>query len=150
MGYRTENELNHFSFGEAYIDEMRVANGVMKLALENVMIHPENSCNRDIRMMRTNDLVMTIPDAKLISVIKEGYKTYNADGVFQTEYPDITIEENAWTDALKSFEGATIYSITKGEDSYTICIDTEEEGTFDVVVSGKEDIEEWERFLNLA
>ena len=149
MGYRTENELRNFVFEEAYIDEIRIANGVMRINLENVRITPHNPCNRDIRMMRTNDLMLTIPDAKLTGIVKEGYKSYNANQVLLAEYPDTSIPEHEWSDTLKELSGASIYSLTYSPESgYVICIDAEE-GVYDVTVSGGTDIEEWERFLNL-
>ena len=56
MKYHTDNELQNFQFAGAYIAEMCVVNGIFEMILDNVTILPQNSCNRDIREMRTNEL----------------------------------------------------------------------------------------------
>ena len=45
------------------------------------MILPENSCNRDIREMRANDLVLKIEEPVIRSLVREGYKVYDANGI---------------------------------------------------------------------
>ena len=62
MRYTTTDELEHFSFAEAYIADVQLAGGFFHMTLSNVTILPENSCNRDIREMRANDLVLKIED----------------------------------------------------------------------------------------
>ena len=52
MRYTTTDELEHFSFAEAYIADVQVTGGFFHMTLSNVTILPENSCNRDIREMR--------------------------------------------------------------------------------------------------
>ena len=44
------------------------------MTLSNVTILPENSCNRDIREMRANDLVLKIEEPVIRSLVREGYK----------------------------------------------------------------------------
>ena len=62
MKYTTTDELEHFSFAEAYIADVQLAGGFFHMTLSNVTILPENSCNRDIREMRANDLVLKIKE----------------------------------------------------------------------------------------
>ena len=62
MKYTTTDELEHFSFAEAYIADVQVTGGFFHMTLSNVTILPENSCNRDIREMRANDLVLKIEE----------------------------------------------------------------------------------------
>ena len=38
--YRTENEMEHFDFAEAVVDEVRMMNGACYWYLENVKILP--------------------------------------------------------------------------------------------------------------
>ena len=58
--YSTINEVNHFEFGEAVVGDIQLTERMFHLVLDNVKICPENSCNRDIRMMRTNELLFKI------------------------------------------------------------------------------------------
>ena len=88
MNFRTVDEFENFDFNEAHIGGIEVKSGHVFLYLDNVMISAKNSCNRDIREMRTNDLVLKLQDGQITSFVKEGVKVYNADGVFQREIPD--------------------------------------------------------------
>lgn len=76
MRYTTTDELEHFSFAEAYIADVQLAGGFFHMTLSNVTILPENSCNRDIREMRANDLVLKIKEPVIRSLVREGYKVY--------------------------------------------------------------------------
>lgn len=91
--YSTINEVNHFEFGEAVVGDIQLTERMFHLVLDNVKICPENSCNRDIRMMRTNELLFKISDAEIISLVEEGYNEYDADGNLKHTYPDEEVEK---------------------------------------------------------
>ena len=74
MKYHTINELDHFCFKEAYIAQICAVNGMFEIVFDNVTILPENSCNRDIREMRANELVLKISEPKIEALVEEGYK----------------------------------------------------------------------------
>ena len=80
MKYKTTNDLAGFDFTEAYIGEIRAMSDTFTIGLDNVKILPENTKNRDIRKMRTNELVLKIRDAKIVDFVEEGYKVYDANG----------------------------------------------------------------------
>lgn len=122
--YSTINEVNHFEFGEAVVGDIQLTERMFHLVLDNVKICPENSCNRDIRMMRTNELLFKISDAEIISLVEEGYNEYDADGNLKHTYPDTEIEKgNIYT-----------YNVTavfdKGESPYsnTVTVDRSQSG----------------------
>ena len=146
--YKTQDELQNFNFEEAYIDEIRMNLDTFIMTLENVKILPENSCNRDIRLMRTNDITVSFQRAKIKNIVEEGFKRYDADGKLIEEVTDIEIEEEKYTGLLKSFEGSTIYSIEKNKDEYVVLVDAPEH-LYDISISANQDIEEWERFINV-
>lgn len=148
MKYKTINELNHFRFSNAYIAEVRMSPGSFTLLLDNVIILPENSKNRDIREMRTNGLLFTISDPKLLDFTEEGYKLYDADGNLKHQEPDRRLAPEEYAGGFRTLSGCTIYSVEKNEDNYDISIDTEDH-TFFLRVLGSGDMEEWDRFLNV-
>ena len=98
------------------------------MLLDNVKILEKNSCNRDVRVMRTNGLTFRIADPQIVAVIEEGYKIYNADGVLQQEVPDRAVEAEEYAKLCKDLEDAMIYKLEKKGDSYRISIDGEEHG----------------------
>ena len=92
--YSTINEVNHFEFGEAVVGDIQLTERMFHLVLDNVKICPENSCNRDIRMMRTNELLFKISDAEIISLVEEGYNEYDADGNKDRWFRSVDASEN--------------------------------------------------------
>lgn len=152
MKYKTTNELGNFRFSDAYIAEIRAMSDSFFMVLDNVMILPENSCNRDIREMRTNELELRIWNAAIASVVEEGYKVYDADGNMKHKEDDRVIPAEAYKEVFEALAGCMIYSIEKSENEggreYTISIDTEDH-TFLMKVTGDEDTQEWNRFLNM-
>ena len=127
--YSTINEVNHFEFGEAVVGDIQLTERMFHLVLDNVKICPENSCNRDIRMMRTNELLFKISDAEIISLVEEGYNEYDADGNLKHTYPD---EE-----------------LTLQSGVYTFIIDGTNDRTYALKVTGSGDTQEWNRFLEV-
>ena len=149
MGFYTENEVETFDFGEAHISEIRFGLGPFYMLVDNVKILEQNSCNRDVRTMRTNGLTFRIIDPQIVAVTEEGCKIYNADGVLQKEVPDRTVSPEEYANLCKELEEAVIYKLEKTGDSYRISIDGEEHA-YTMEIKGSGDSEEWDRFMNLA
>ena len=147
MKYYTENELQDFRFEGAYIAETCAVNGIFEMILDNVTILPQNSCNRDIREMRANELKLKIREPEITAFVEEGYKVYDADGNLKEKKEDILIAAEDQAAKLKELEGCEIYSIEQEKGVYTVSIDTEDH-TFMIKVSGSADAEEWDRFLS--
>ncbi len=148
MKYHTENELEHFGFAEAYIAQVRAASELFWMVLDNVKILPENSCNRDIRKMRTNQLLFKIQQARILSLVEEGYNVYDADGKLLRREPDRPVEPEAYLQEFQNLEGCAVYSIEHSEGVYVISIDTEDH-TYMMRVAGSGDTQEWDLFLQL-
>ena len=98
--YSTINEVNHFEFGEAVVGDIQLTERMFHLVLDNVKICPENSCNRDIRMMRTNELLFKI---YLICVIL-GSLLRNMLGEWEPIYDTYTfVSKGRWGTYFLSF-----------------------------------------------
>ena len=147
MKYRTVGELNHFIFKEAFIGDTLVSKDRFHLILDNVTILPENSCNRDIRDMRCNEMMFTIENPRILSLVEEGYKMFDADGNLKETCSDVTIEGEAVFETIKGFREGSIYDLKKEDSTYTFYIDAGDR-TYLLRVEGTEDMEEWDRFLN--
>ena len=146
--YNTRNELAHFHFTDAYIADVQITKERFEIELDNVTILPENSCNRDIRHMRANQLILKIRDYSIVSLIEEGFKTYNADGKLMEETPDLEVEEEKQLETIKSFTEGLIYSLEQKENQYIFNVDGANERSYVLAVEGSEDEESWDRFLN--
>ncbi|MDD3368851.1 MAG: subtilin biosynthesis sensor protein SpaK [Lachnospiraceae bacterium] len=148
MKYTTKNETTGFDFGGSVIAEAKQMIGYFYMLLDDVRIKPENSCNRDIREMRTNNLNFTITNGQITALIEEGYKVYDANEKLVRQEADKTVPQEEYNEVLKSVAEGSIYSLEKKENEYIIDIDTEEHN-YHMIIAGTEDIEEWDRFLTL-
>ena len=151
MKYRTTNEWDHFEFSEAYVSEIRRTNDSYQLVLDNVMINPENSKNRDIRQMRANELYVTICQAQLVRIVQEGYKVYNADSKLIKQYEDQEMEPERYGEIVTAVNDgeSRIYAFNKSEQTYEIIVEAGDERTYVLYITGTGDTEEWNRFLSV-
>ena len=153
MNFRTVDEFEKFNFDEAHISGIEIKSGHVFLYLDNVMIAADNSCNRDIREMRTNDLVLKLQDGVVTSFVKEGVKVYNADGVFQREIPDEIIPVDKYQETFDLLADKYMLEATvkrdeiAGENVYEFEIEYEE-FSYLLVVKVNHDTQEWDRFMN--
>lgn len=149
MKFTTTNEFDHFDFLEAHVNDIMFANGVFKIGLDDVKILPENSCNRDIRKMRTNGLILSLSDAEILSFVEEGYRIYDADGNLKKTEDDVPVDEQEYKTVFEYFTDAYAYNIEKKDDEYTFVIDGTNERTYSIIVKASGDAQEWDKFLNL-
>lgn len=153
MSYQTTNEMNHFEFHEAQVGNIQVTEGMFHLVLDNVRILPENSCNRDIRTMRCNELLFKIENPTIREVVEEGYKLYDANGSLKQSLDDTLVEPGQYTRVWEVILEGEVYSAEKqecdGVCTYLFVIDGTNERTYTIQVEGTGETEEWERFLNL-
>lgn len=153
MKYMTENEFEHFDFTETYVKDIEQGNDYFHIWLDNVKILPENSCNRDIRKMRTNNLMLTIRDMTICSLIREAVKVYDADGKPMSNQPEEKIAPKEYGDILPLFLEGCALEITKEQQGeralYTFAVDASDESTYDLSIEGSADCEQWDKFFNL-
>lgn len=147
MGYHTVNELEHFNFSGAEILEIREYRDQLIFDLGFVTILPENSCNRDVREMGTNQLTLKLSHVKDIKIVLEGYKVYDADGNPKEQYEDEVIEKKDFPATYQTLQGSGVYSLNRQGEDYIFYLDTEER-TYLLAVTAEGNSQEWERFMN--
>ena len=155
MKYTTTNEFNQFEFEEAHISDIQIVEGRFYMLLDNVKILPDNSCNRDIRKMRTNELFFKVTNGTMTSLIEEGYKLYDANGKLTREIEDREVVASEYKEITDEFIDGMVYEVEKtiledkNQVQYRFVIDAANERTYTMIVLGDGDLEEWDRFLNL-
>ena len=155
MKYTTTNEFEQFEFGEAHISDIQIVEERFFLLLDNVKILPDNSCNRDIRKMRTNELFFKVTNGTMTSLIEEGYKLYDANGKLTREIEDRKVVASEYKEITDEFIDGMVYEVEKtiledkNQVQYRFVIDAANERTYTMIVLGDGDLEEWDRFLNL-
>ena len=155
MKYTTTNEFEQFEFEEAHISDIQIVEGRFFMLLDNVKILPDNSCNRDIRKMRANELFLKVTNGSMVSLIEEGYRLYDANGKLTREIEDREVSAEEYKVITDAFIDGMVYEIEKsvteknGQVQYRFVIDAANERTYTMIVLGDGDLEEWDRFLNL-
>ena len=155
MKYTTTNEFEQFEFEEAHISDIQIVEGRFYMLLDNVKILPDNSCNRDIRKMRANELFLKVTNGSMVALIEEGDKLYDANGKFTREIDDREVSDEEYKVITDAFIDGMVYEIEKsvteknGQVQYRFVIDAANERTYTMIVLGDGDLEEWDRFLNL-
>lgn len=147
--YNSINEINHFEFGEAVIGGIQMTNRMFHAVLDNVKIKPENSCNRDIRTMRTNEMLLKLDEAEIISLVEEGYREYDADGNLKHIYEDRTIEQEQYKQTEEVLVEGTVYELKLEDRVYSFVIDGTNDRTYMLKVAASGDEEFWNRFLEV-
>ncbi len=154
MSYRTVDEAGNFEFQDAEILEIKLERGHLFLNLGYVTILPENSCNRDIRKMGTNELLFQVQHVTVEKFVEEGYKVFDADGNLTGTCDDREISTEEYAQMFQELQQGNIYALLKketGEEEsplqYEIYMDANER-TYLLKVRGKHDVQEWERFMN--
>ena len=147
--YHTINELNHFIFGEAVLGDLQMTDEMFHAVIDNVKILPENSCNRDIRTMRANELLLKLDGAQIVALIEEGYREYDADGNLKHTYEDVTVKPEQYKEKEEVLIGGTIYELQMENGVYSFVIDGTDERTYTLKTAADGDEELWNRFLEL-
>lgn len=149
MNFSTTNEFNNFKFSEVHISDIQLGFDALTVILDDVKILPENSKNRDIRTMRTNNLVLKLYNAKIISMIEEGYRIYDADGKLVRTEDDVVIDSDKMSKTMENFIDGYAFAIEKSSESeYSFVVDASNDRTYNFVVAATSDSEEWDRFMN--
>ena len=99
--------------------------------------------------MRTNGLILKLSDANIISFIREGFKTNDADGNLKSTTADEEIEETDYIDTFNNFLDGYAYLIEKENENYTFVFDGTDERSYTLIVSASKDECEWDRFMNI-
>lgn len=147
--YNSINELNHFDFAEASVGDIQMADNMFHMVIDNVKILPENSFNRDIRTMRTNEMLFKVEGAEVISVVEEGYTEYDPDGNLKKKVADETVEPEQYKEVADALLEGVIYELKLESGVYAFVIDGNNERTYEIKVAGSGDSESWNLFLNV-
>ena len=113
MGYRTVDEWENFEFQDADVGQIHMENGHLYLELGYVTILPDNSCNRDIRKMGTNELTLQLQHVQIDRIVEEGYKLYDADGNFTKSVEDKKLTPEEYPKWMEEMAGGAVYQILR-------------------------------------
>ena len=163
MAFVSVNELENFSFEDCQISEVSFENDKIIFSLEALLVRANNSQNSNYTESYADKSILTLEDAKILSIIEEGYRTYDAEDRLVDEVPDKEIEEIKYEELISSFGEqylcmAQCEEKTKENSIYIFEVDTgtlNEAGltdpylpTYLVKIAFTKSTIEWERYLN--
>lgn len=150
MGYYTKNEIENFAFTQAQIFEVKEYRDQLILDLGYVIIKANNSCNRDVFDMGTNELRLRLYGVSDIKITRLGCKIYNADGKLMSESPDEVLAKEQQEQIFETWNGGLgqITAMRHETEKYSFDVETEED-LYLFEVAATENSQEWERFRRL-
>ena len=97
----------------------------------------------------TNGMLFKIEGAEIISVVEEGFNTYDADGNLQKTVEDREVEKEEYDKISDTLVDGTIFEVKLENGVYAFVIDGNNERTYELKVAGSGDYESWNLFINL-
>lgn len=156
MKFQSVNELEHFSFQDAQIKKMEVAEEHIFFELEAVIVKGNNSQNANYTDSYAGTLSMRLLGGKIQKAVKEGYKYFDANDVLVEEVPDTPLSENEIAELIKTSKDYYLFDVVKVEDSqndtghflYLFGVDADEETSYWFQIEFDKSILEWEKYMN--
>ena len=159
MGFRSENEIEQFCFDDCQIIKFEVKENMIRMELEALIVKRNNSQNTNFTESYAGTTEVRLLGGKIIKVVKDGYRYYDANEVLISEIPDKELSYEETEELLKSCNGAYLYFMEKEKEEsnifyYTIGIEfvDKEENTmsdsYSMSVSLDKAVFNWEHYMN--
>lgn len=162
MGFRSVNEIHNFDFQDALIKNVKTKDNDYILEIDALIVEPENSQNENFTKSYADIAKITLKDAKILSGVKDGYKHYDANDKLLEEIADASMEASSISTIFNNAKGAYLYAVDLCDEStddlfvYNFCIEFPSKEAYDtcvttsyqVKISFKEVVVNWEKYLN--
>lgn len=154
MGYVSKDEIDKFAYDDCVVTSFAMDDKGIVLGLEALIVKAKNSQNTNYTDSYAGDAVCELKAGKILSLIKEGYKYYDADDKLIDEVPD----EELAVDAAKLkalFKEVYLISFAKEDDgNYKLEIEVGGEDpsdiadTYELTCSCDEVVVSWTHYMN--
>lgn len=153
MAFISKNELEQLNFQDCVCIEFRYDGSTIKMLLEALIIRSGNSQNSNFTDSYASETTCTLENAEIVSMIKEGYKKYDANECLIEEIPDEVVSEEDYAGLYKTFQGAFLAEVTQREEGYLLVFEREDEigtvgDTYEVRVKSQDISFSWEKYMN--
>ncbi|MGN0131865.1 MAG: hypothetical protein ACI4AA_05450 [Lachnospiraceae bacterium] len=153
MRFQTINALHLFNFEEVTVKQLEAREDSVTVVMEALIVKGNNPNNEECVDRFADTANVRFLDGRIMKIIKEGYKYYDADNKLLEEKPDSTIPETEYESLLKQCKDVWLFDIVASgqEDDryeYQLGIDLNEEDTYWITIQCAETIVEWEKFKN--
>ena len=136
MKFRCVDEFEQLSFDDSPIVSFQMSEDEVTFTFGGATIKAGNSQNGRFQDMYCGEITLTLLQAQMKRLVKEGMKYYDADGNLQREIPDEDVPEPAVESVVSRFEKGTVFTVVLDE------IDGRKSAEFGIDVPQEEDEEE--------
>ena len=155
--FQAVNEIQNFSFDSSEILELKVGSDSVTFLLNGAVVKKENSQNSRFQDVYCAKLFLQLKEAKLLRLVKEGYKYYDADGNLMEEKPNEDVPVLEQNSVLARCSTGTIFTTVEDEAGtgkiYEFGIDVpkiedeEEVDTYWLCIQFEESVAGWDKYL---
>ena len=154
MKYKSINEFDKFDYKDCYIEELTNDDNNISLTVEALIVRANNSNNTNYTDSYAGTTQIIFNDAKLIKVIKLGFKRYDADDRLLE-----SVEDAETKLGLKELKGilknAYLTAMIATEDNQTkIMVELADEDPcaitdeYEIYIDSNEVTISWDKYLN--
>ena len=161
MRFQSINEIEKFSFDDCEIQKFEVQENQIYMELEALIVRPQNSQNTNYTESYAGTTYVRLQEGRLVSVVKEGYRYYDANDCLISEVPDEMLSAAEIEKMIKRLKGALLFDMEKQKEENGVCTysmrlefpnqeeydDTVTE-SYELIVEFKQAIFEWDFYLN--
>jgi len=104
--YRSVDEIDRMDFKDCTITDAHFDGDDIRLDLEALIIRANNSQNENYTDSYAGETRMRLEHGRIMEVVKEGYRYYNADNELIREVPDEKVEGIGAEDLSSLFAGS--------------------------------------------
>ncbi|MCQ2519469.1 MAG: hypothetical protein MJ107_02940 [Lachnospiraceae bacterium] len=152
--FKTTNETDKFRYDDCVIKKMIIDEVGISLSVDALIVKADNSQNSNYTESYADTAEVEIKAGKIVNIIRDGYKVFDANDVLLREVPDEEVDINSkkWN---VLFEGQYLVGINRtDEKKIVIIVELMDEESMGVSDSYSVSIEcesvdiKWERYLN--
>lgn len=161
MRFQSINEIEKFSFDDCEIQKFEVQENQIYMELEALIVRPQNSQNTNYTESYAGTTYVRLQEGRLVSVVKEGYRYYDANDCLISEVPDEMLSAAEIEKMIKRLKGALLFVMEKKKEENGVCTysmrlefpnqeeydDTVTE-SYELIVEFKQAIFEWDFYMN--
>ena len=150
MKFRCVDEFEQLSFDDSPIVSFQMSTDEVTFTFGGATVKAGNSQNGRFQDMYCGEITLTLLQAQMKRLVKEGMKYYDADGNLQREIPDEDVPEPAVESVVSRFEKGTVFTVVLGEIDVPQEEDEEEVDTYWFCVVFEKSEASWDRYCSPA
>lgn len=111
MKFQSVNELHLFSFKDCVLERFEILGSVIRLSVNSLIVLPANSQNTNFTKSYAGPSTIRLLNASLLSVSKDGYRYFDANGTLLKELPDTPLSDAEISELLSRLTACNLSEV---------------------------------------